>query len=144
MGDIGICSLKEDAINVAVGDVYRRITITISHGWLNYPNIWTRDGAEPSIEPSLRVSGHDVFSALREAASTDKEADRKTPSWGRIDSSTHRKIDDTTHLTMVSGSIFSRYVEYVAPSTVYIGSVFLRESIARSRSRGDLQYYTPI
>ena len=144
MGDIGICSRKEDAFYCAAEEVYRRMAIMLSLGWLNCPNIWTRGGAAPSSEPSCRVAERELFATLRDALSTDKEADSKTPSWARSTASMCRKIDDTLHMTMVIGSIFAHYVEYLAPSTSDRVSSFLREAIARSRSRGALQRYAPI
>ena len=127
------------------------MVIALSRGGLSFPNIWTLDDAAPSDEPGCAIAEYEVFAALRDSLSTHMETDSKTPSWARAAASMCRKIDDTLHLTMVSGSIFSHYVEYLAPSTFDRGGAFLRETIARSRSRGtsvalhpDLEIYESI
>ena len=137
MGDMGICSRSEDAVYCAVDDVYRRIAVTLSLGAVTRPNLWARDAPAPCGDPVYRVADHEVFAALRDAVSTEKEAGIKTSSWARAAASMCRKIDDTLHLTMVSGSIFSHYVEYLSPNTTEREGAFLRETIARSRGRGD-------
>ena len=72
-------------------------------------DLQTHRGAAPSVDPACLASGHEVFEALREAVTSEKPADCGAHSWARAAASMCRKVDDTLHLTMVSGSIFSHY-----------------------------------
>ena len=137
MGDMGIRSREEDAVYCAVDDVYRRTAHTLSRGWVTKANIRPIDAPAMRGDPVYGVADHEVFAALRGAVSSEKEASIETSSWARAAASMCRKIDDTLHLTMVSGSIFSHYVEYIYRNTADSESAFLRETIARSRGRGD-------
>ena len=136
MDDMGICSRREGAVYCAVDDVYRSVSITLDLGGISRADLRTRGGAAPSADPACRASDHDVFEALRDAISIEKTTDGKVYSWARSAASMCRKVDDTLHLAMVSGSIFSHYVEYISDRTHGRGGGFLRETIARSRSRG--------
>ena len=106
MGRIGDSSRRESDIYIAVGEVYRRETSTARQGKMRRLSKATHPDPTPEFRLDAPVPDHEIFATLREKAAASKVVDLGGCSWQAAASVMCWKIDDTLHLTMVSGSIF--------------------------------------
>ena len=117
MGDTGATSRGEEDIYSASGDAYRRGSATLRQCRANFPYSAALPDDTPNPNLDAPVQGREVSDSLRWNETGNREVDLKTSSWATAASVMCRKIADTLHLTMVSGSIFTPYVDYTKSST---------------------------